>query len=168
MQGFFNTQLLLKNYDTDVFVNWAKDMASGEPSENAIAIEKLRFDFLKHIKNATASDNNPYYLLLVLIHLDRANALYNMKVNRDDPNCPNGFIWCTEESLKKNKFDEMIVYNGVAQRSSITSHYLKYALLNEMDAVTFSMICELLDTEIPEHMTQLVQKKIAEMHNNIL
>lgn len=122
-------RLIIENGAND----WAREMASINPSNKAKRIEACRFELLQLIKKVEPIDGmeteDAYNLLLLLITVDRANALKNMKIDRNDPNCPPGFLWCTEEDLKKYNLEDVVKVNGVAARSSITSKYLKFAAL---------------------------------------
>lgn len=128
--------------------SWAREMASGNPSELAKEIEAMRFALLKEIKatEKPVTDTTKEKLdnlLHMVIMLDRSNALYNMKLVRDDPKCPNGFLWVTEEDLKDDPLSNIawsaIQEDGVSvkktsPRFSITRHYVRFAELNGFDA----------------------------------
>jgi hypothetical protein len=70
-----------------------------------------------------------------------------MEIRKDDITCPNGFPWITEENMT-DKLREL------GCRSSITSHYLRFAKLNELPDEWIEHHTYFLQTTIPVWMVK--------------
>lgn len=140
----------------EVAKEWALDMATGEPNDVSASIEIYRHALLQAVKDTLIpwTKNCKYSdvvsMLTTLIELDRANALYNMKMDRSDVNCPAGFMWCTEADLEKYGLQSIVIWNEKHPcRASITSHYMRFANLHGFMKKHINEIEELLQPCMP-------------------
>ena len=162
MNSYRENFLILKDHfkDESSPVNWAREGASAiddgfEPSKEYHTIEHARFHLLVHIKQGTDQSEwtkeEALEALLLCVKYDRANALHLMKTVRDDPHCPRGFPWVTEENLIQVQNHPKLIEKGLNMaRCSITSKYLKFAQKFEADDKYLKELNELLETTYPE------------------
>jgi len=146
----------------DCYNQWAKEMATTNPRKIVLDIEKDRAALLKMVKDCADLKQKTFFtgdeafiMLNRLIRLDRANALFKMKIVRDDlsaaagEKCPDGFIWATQEEFDKHGYADIVQWKGVKSKASITSKYWVFAKLNEFSNEQLNQIEELLQTQMP-------------------
>lgn len=139
---------------------WAKQLAkcqdTSDKPESLYLLqerEEARRLLLVHIRDKNEdtskwkSSEQALDALLTCVKYDMANALHVMKIDRDDPECPRGFLWCTAEKLKN-----INIYwkNKKMERPAITHKYLKYASKFNPSKEYMENLNDLLKTKIPE------------------
>ena len=109
----------------------ARRLDSGEPPSIKLeTVEKARRELLGYIRDVYTpgdkeewTDDEAVDALLLLVQFDRANALYLMKIDRNDPKCPRGILWITKEEI--SKYAE-VKWNGIPATNAITKKYRVY------------------------------------------
>ncbi|CAM9816563.1 unnamed protein product [Chrysoparadoxa australica] len=112
--------------------------------------------FKEDMLNSVGFDNL-LRILLVLLPLDRSNALQHMQIDRGNPNCPRGIAWVSKEHLKQLKHQaghpELKIGRG-HQRGSIDK--LLVALCKELDGKVkkkqLGEVQQLTEPELPQWM----------------
>jgi hypothetical protein len=150
----------------DPFV-WARerveDTTTGQVEEDA------RWSLTNQVlkKCIKAGEPVPHHARLVRATLpfDAANALTIMKITRDDPLCPRGFMWVTDEDLDHlkaspswkprdwvSKTSDGETTKMTTQLASITSAYTKSVPLVDVDTAAF--LREMLKPKQPAWMDE--------------
>ena len=140
---------------------WAKSFArhmdgKGEESEFTLAqceeIEKMRSTLLVHIrefKDDTGFEKQEgFEALTCCMALDMNNALYVMKIERDDQACPRGIVW------GKDPINEKIEWNGKKARCAITIHFNRFAEALGVSDEQKAVVEQLQETKYPEWMVE--------------
>lgn len=114
---------------------WIAAFRAGDAE--AKAVEETRAALTNGVLKPAMRENGPpltpdaLALLMRLaratLPLDRANALKNMKIVRNNPACPPGFMWVTEDALKRG---EPLSFAGIKQSHSIAGAYTRLAALS--------------------------------------
>lgn len=129
-------KMYLNNNSENSPEKWAKDYAEYKDSEykdtqfHLEAVEEVRHNLLVYIKEYTPGKQESWTnsealdALMTCVQFDKANALYFMKLNRYDPDCPRGIPWVTKENLAEIAD---IAWGDSVVRYSITRMYKIFA-----------------------------------------
>jgi len=141
---------------------WAVAKLHNDPA--AEICEKARWSLtnevlkvqVKALKTMDDTERKESLLMLsdivkVTLPFDRSNACMIMKLDFKNANCPNGFMWITEQKLEKIPVDKRPSYNGKVQTYSIANAYL--ILANECPEIRL-YIEEMTQTRVPLWMKQ--------------
>lgn len=148
------------SYEADCATSWAKDRAHQQ--DNALPeqveleqVEDARSYLLHYIRDTYTPGEAEYWdnkaaldALRLCIIVDRANALYLMKLDRNDPECPRGFPWVERDKLTP----EMKWKDTQMTRPSITHKYRAFAEAHGADEAYLTELNELLKTQLPGWM----------------
>jgi len=88
-------------------------------------------------------------IVRVTLPFDRANACLIMKLNRDSPDCPNGFMWISEPAMSLIPQDKRPSFAGKVQSHSIANAYLT---VSHASAQVSEYITEMTQTRVPKWM----------------
>ena len=150
---------------------WAIDRAAMQdasgPSEDDIfdeveearrivdEVEEARRQLLIHIRDqyepgkgdeGWTSDEQALEALDLCVEFDRANALFLMKLRRDDPTCPRGIPWVTKEALEEVP---ALLWGECKPRNSITRKYVEFAIGHGADLEFMAHLNDRLKTTLP-------------------
>jgi hypothetical protein len=103
--GLEKSRWILTNCVLKPFVKAVEAQINKEdPSDSYAYADRMKEIWGSHI--AAFDTPNEYgrtatleRLLQATLPFDRANSLYIMKMARDDPKCPSGFVWCNQHGL---------------------------------------------------------------------
>ena len=141
--------------------HWAKSRAAQQDEGKDVdplleKVEAARAALLIYIRDQYVagqeeewlSDEQALDALMTCVVIDRANALYLMKINRDEPDCPRGFPWVCNEDLKKVAH---VNFKGKAMtRSSITRKYRMFAEAHRASGGYMEGLNAMLQLTLPE------------------
>ena len=145
--------------NTPWWIVFGKKMS--ENDQDAMYVNSIRkcvlsfvYKFVDQLKECGESERNKLFkelgerrlgtMLNLFVPLDKGNALYNMKCEWNDPQCPNGFIWATAAEFEKLKADRKNVMGHWTQNSHSINKRLVY--LHENYGLIHN---EFLETEFP-------------------
>lgn len=145
--------------------HWAKSRASQQDENKEVdpvleAVEVARAQLLRYIRDEYMPGKDETWLsndqaldaLMTCVQVDRANALYLMKINREEPDCPRGFPWVSNEDLEKAAH---VNFKGKSMtRSSITRKYRIFAEAHQASEAYMTELNEQLQLALPTWWTQ--------------
>jgi hypothetical protein len=136
---------------------WLQDN-NESPSAELDAIERHYYLLLKYIREYDYDNNpgqdweglKPLEVLMRLYDFDRANALWFLRLKRDDTSIPRGVPWITNHALKASVGEWKEGWNSATSSYS----YIKFAMLHNAPEDFMKALEKQNETEFPKWMVE--------------